>query len=144
MRYKWKLYYIASTYASMRMVHTPFLFSQLSWNANVVTRAPPAFLAMEWGFFAFFFFKDFIYLFPERGEVGEEERERNINVWLPRVHSQLGTWPATQACALTGNRTGDTLLHRQCSIHWATPAREWVLACKPHSVEQRDRKSLTP
>ena len=22
----------------------------------------------------------------------------------------LGTWPATQACALTGNRTGDTLV----------------------------------
>ena len=24
----------------------------------------------------------------------------------------LGTWPATQACALTGNRTGDPLVHR--------------------------------
>ena len=24
----------------------------------------------------------------------------------------LGTWPATQACALTGNRTGDLLVHR--------------------------------
>ena len=23
-----------------------------------------------------------------------------------------GTWPATQACALTGNRTGDPLVHR--------------------------------
>ena len=26
---------------------------------------------------------------------------------LPLVCSQLGTWPTTQACALTGNRTGD-------------------------------------
>ena len=25
---------------------------------------------------------------------------------------QLGTWPKTQACALTGNRTGDPLVHR--------------------------------
>ena len=25
---------------------------------------------------------------------------------------QLGTWPTTQACALTGNRTGDPLVHR--------------------------------
>ena len=28
-------------------------------------------------------FKDFIYLFVERGEGKEKERERNINVWLP-------------------------------------------------------------
>ena len=32
--------------------------------------------------------------------------ERYIN-WLPLVRPQLGTWPTTQACALTGNRTGD-------------------------------------
>ena len=31
-------------------------------------------------------------------------------MWLPLAHSQLGTWPATQACALTGNRTGDPLV----------------------------------
>ena len=29
------------------------------------------------------FFKDFIYLFLERVEGKEKERERNINVWLP-------------------------------------------------------------
>ena len=43
----------------------------------------------------------------------EEEREKNINVWLPLVHSLLGTWPTAQACALTGNQTGDPLL---CSL----------------------------
>ena len=38
------------------------------------------------------------------GEGGrEEERERNINQ-LPLSSPQTGTWPATQACALTGNR----------------------------------------
>ena len=42
-------------------------------------------------------------LFLERGK--GEERERNINVWLPLAHPQLGTPPATQACALIGNRT---------------------------------------
>ena len=42
----------------------------------------------------------------------EGERERNINVWLPFMWSPLGTWPATQACALTGNRIGDPLIHR--------------------------------
>ena len=39
------------------------------------------------------FFKDFIYLFLERGEVKEKERERNISVWLPLAHPQQGTWP---------------------------------------------------
>ena len=29
------------------------------------------------------YFKYFIYLFLERGEGREKERERNINVWLP-------------------------------------------------------------
>ena len=44
-----------------------------------------------------------MYLFLERWERKEKERERNINVWLPLTHPLLGTWPATQACALTGN-----------------------------------------
>ena len=42
----------------------------------------------------------------------EKERERNINVWLPLVHPPLGTWPATQACVLTGNRTADPLVQK--------------------------------
>ena len=58
------------------------------------------------------FFKDFIYLFLERGEGKEKEREKNINVWLPLTCLILGTWPATQACVLTGNRTGDPLVRR--------------------------------
>ena len=32
--------------------------------------------------------------------------KRNID-WLPLAHPQLRTWPATQACALTWNQTGD-------------------------------------
>ena len=53
----------------------------------------------------YFFFKDFI-LFLERGEGREKERERNVK-WLPLTCPQLGTWPATQACALTGKGIGD-------------------------------------
>ena len=52
------------------------------------------------------------YLFTFRGEGWEKERDRNINVWLPLSCPLLGTWPATQACVLTGNRTGDPLVHR--------------------------------
>ena len=57
----------------------------------------------------FLFFKGFIYLFIYlfRGEGREKERQRNISVWLPLAHLLLGTWPATQAYALTGNWTGD-------------------------------------
>ena len=47
-----------------------------------------------------FFFKDFIL---DREEGREKERKRIINVWFPLAHPLLGTWPATQACALTGN-----------------------------------------
>ena len=43
-----------------------------------------------------FIFKDFIYLFLDRGEGKEKERERNIHVWLPLVCPLLGTWPAIQ------------------------------------------------
>ena len=59
-----------------------------------------------------FFFKDFIYLFLEREEGKEKERERDISVWFPLTCPLLGTWPATQVCALTGNWTSDPLLHR--------------------------------
>ena len=52
-----------------------------------------------------------IYLFIFRGEGREKETERNVNVWLPLAHPPLGTWPTAQACALTGNRTSDPLVH---------------------------------
>ena len=51
-------------------------------------------------------------LFLERGEVKEKERERNISVWLPLMHPLQRTWPAIQACVLTGNQTGVPLVHR--------------------------------
>ena len=46
------------------------------------------------------------------GEGKEKERETNINVWLPLPHPLLGAWPATQACALTGNQTCNPLVLR--------------------------------
>ena len=52
------------------------------------------------------FKKDFTY-FREGGREEEREGERNINVWLPLLRPPLRTWPATQACALTGNWTTD-------------------------------------
>ena len=65
--------------------------------------------------FIFWKKKDFLYFFLEREEgrekKREKERERNIDVW--EIHwsvascKQLGTWPISQACALTGNQTSD-------------------------------------
>ena len=57
-----------------------------------------------------FFYKDFIYLFLERGEEREKEEEKHQCVVAS--HMPLLTWPETQACALTGNRTSEPLVSR--------------------------------
>ena len=53
------------------------------------------------------FLKDFIYLFLERGEGKEKERERNID-WLFLTRDQTGG-TTTQACVPTRNPPGVTL-----------------------------------
>ena len=58
------------------------------------------------------FLKRFYLFILERGKGRKKKRERNINVWLPLTHPLLGTWHTTQACTLTGNQTGDNLVHR--------------------------------
>ena len=60
----------------------------------------------------FMFFLNILFICLERGKGREKERERNISVWLPFTCPQLGTWPATQACSLTGTRTGYSLVRR--------------------------------
>ena len=54
--------------------------------------------------------KDFIYLFLERGK--EREGEKHQCVVASLVRPPPGIWPATRACALTGNPTSDPLVHR--------------------------------
>ena len=53
--------------------------------------------------FFFFFLKKISSIYFQKGEGREKEREKNISVWLLLACPLLGTWPATQACALTGN-----------------------------------------
>ena len=55
--------------------------------------------------------KNILFLFRERGREGEREGERNQCV-VASCAPPLGTWPATQECALTGSRTGDPLVCR--------------------------------
>ena len=50
-------------------------------------------------------------IFREQGREGEREGEKHQCVVAPHV-PHLGTWPATQACALTGNWTSDPLALR--------------------------------
>ena len=61
------------------------------------------------------FFKGFyLFIFREGGREGESE---GINVWLPLTQPPIGTWPATQVCALTGTQTRDTLVGRPALSH---------------------------
>ena len=78
-------------------------------------------------FLWFLFFKEFIYLFLERRGGREKERERSINVWLPLMLPPLRTWPTTQACALTGNQTGNTLVHRPALNPLSHTSQGWFL-----------------
>ena len=61
----------------------------------------------------------YLFTFRRRAREGARERERkrqrNTDVSidrLPLVWPQMGTWPTTQLCALTRNRTGVLLVHR--------------------------------
>ena len=73
----------------------------------------------------FYFFKICIYLlFLERGREGEIEG-KNINVWLPLERPLLGTWPATQVCALTGNQTGNPLVCRSALNPLSHTSQGW-------------------
>ena len=58
------------------------------------------------------FFSRFYLFILDSGEGREKQIERNMNVWLPLGCPLVGTWPTTQACALTGNWTGDSLVRR--------------------------------
>ena len=78
--------------------------------------------SQDWLFFSWHFFlsllKIFIYLLlRERGTEGERKGEKHQCVRDTLIvclsHSpNRGTWPATQACALTGNRTCNPLVFR--------------------------------
>ena len=61
---------------------------------------------------SYYFLKDFSYLFVDRRKGREKERQRYITVSLPVLCPPLGSWPETQACAPTGNRTCGPLVHR--------------------------------
>ena len=79
-----------------------------------------------WTFY-FFFKRVYLFILRERGEGREKVKERNISVWLLLPHPLLGTWPATQACALTGNRTEDLLVHRPALNPLSHTSQGWTV-----------------
>ena len=127
-------------------------FTDLSWYKTVhrFSFHPIAILWQEmWIFFLtlwvflwlcitmyLFIFLKILFIFRER-----KGRERNINVWLTYTWASLGTWPATKACALTGNQIGNPLVLSLCSIYWATPAR---LKCGSINMRKKEQKFCLP
>ena len=70
----------------------------------------------------FFFFKILFIYFLDTGKGKEEEKETNIDQLL-LSHSQLGTWPTIQVCALIGAELVTFQCVRQSPPHQATPVR---------------------
>ena len=61
-----------------------------------------------------FFFRFYLFIFRERGR-REGEREGKKHQSVPS-HPQLGPWPTTQACTLTGTQTYNLLFHRPAAL----------------------------
>ena len=71
-------------------------------------------------------FKDFIYLFIlEKVREGEREVEKHQCV-VASCTPLLGIWPATQACALTGNQTSDPLVCRPVLNPLSHTSQGWL------------------
>ena len=56
------------------------------------------------------FKKRFVYLLLQRED--ERKKERESKCVVTSCSPPLGTWPTTQAHALTGDQTSDPLVHR--------------------------------
>ena len=112
--------------------------SIISSNISLLLLSFLSFLPKCWYFkvfpiFIYLFFKDFILILRERGKEGERGRETSMwkryIYWLSLTHPQLGTWPATQACALSGNWTSDLLVHRSALNPLNQTSQGWRFFC---------------
>ena len=59
------------------------------------------------------FFKKILFIcFQREGREREREGKKHQCVVASHMPPTVGTWPTTQACGLTGNRTSDPVLYR--------------------------------
>ena len=70
--------------------------------------------------FWLWFFKKYLFIYFLEWKGGRKRRRETSLCGCLFTHTQLETWPTTQACALTGNRTSHSLVHSPHSIHRAT------------------------
>ena len=80
--------------------------TKLLFNVSKVVMKRAKILHLACSFYLFIFFLKFI--FRQRGREGE--KYQCVVCLSCTLH--WGIWPTTQACALTGNRTGNILVHR--------------------------------
>ena len=64
------------------------------------------------GLIMFFFFKIYLFIFRERGREGERDGEKHQCVVASHTAPTGDLDHTTQACTLTGNWTGNPLVHR--------------------------------
>ena len=87
----------------------PATIRQNCLNANDPERKEIREMETEFLAYLYIFLRFYLFIFRERRREGERETlmcERYINR-LPLTCPQPGTWPVTQACALTGNPTDE-------------------------------------
>ena len=75
------------------------------------------------------FLRFYLFIFRERGR-REEERERNIDVWLSLSCPQPGTQHVARHVPQSGIEPATLWFTGWHSIHWAMLARAWMLILK--------------
>ena len=94
----------------------PFLWQALRANSVFSMSSTSSYKQLFWGRFQklallFIYWRRFyLFIFREMGRERDREGEKHFCVrekQLPLTCPQPRTWPTTQACALTGNWTGD-------------------------------------
>ena len=97
----------------------------------------------ETALFFFFLFKIDFCLFLDRRREGEREGEKRQCVGASCT-ALLGTWPTTQACSMTGNRTGDQLVRRSVQDLLSHTSQDETALLKTHVGLNPPRSNLKP
>ena len=107
------LFKTSKNYRKVRWIHTAMHDFKFIWNSKML-RVAKRILKNKVRKTISTMYHNYLFTFRERGR--EKERVRNTDVRenhqlaAPWHAPQSGSRPATQACALTGNRTGNLLL----------------------------------